>query len=109
MMKVDRSRIHADGRDLSFVTVTLTDQNGMLVPRSKNRIHFEIDGPGEIVAVDNGDATSHESFQAKERNAYNGLCLVVVRTKAGLPGSIRLKARASGLRGTEVLITSSAR
>jgi len=109
LMKADRSPIHADGNDLSFVTVTVADQSGLLVPCSKNRIHFEISGPGEIVAVDNGDATSHESFQSKERNAYNGLCLVVVRAKAGKPGAIRLKAQATGLRGTEIVITSTAR
>jgi len=37
--------------------------------------------------VDNGDATSFESFQAQERHAYNGLALVVVRTKAGELGA----------------------
>jgi beta-galactosidase len=59
------------------------------------------------VAVDNGDATSLESFQSKEHNAFNGLCLVIVRTKAGQPGAIRLKAQADGLTGSEVVIRSS--
>jgi beta-galactosidase len=106
-MKADRPRIKADGYDLSFVMVTVVDKNGLLVPRSKNRVRFEISGPGEIVAVDNGDATSHESFQSKERNAYNGLCLVVVRTKRGQPGVIRLKAQSEGLAATEVSFTSA--
>jgi beta-galactosidase len=86
--------------------VTVADQTGQLVPRSKNHIRFEIAGPGEIVAVDNGDATSHESFQAKERQAYNGLCLVIVRTLAGRPGQIRLKAQSDGLAGAEIPILS---
>jgi beta-galactosidase len=106
-MKVDRARINADGSDLSFVTVTVADKNSLLVPRSKNRIRFAISGPGEIVAVDNGDSTSLESFQAKERNAYNGLVLVVVRTKAGQPGVIKLKAQSEGLAGVEISITSA--
>ena len=67
------------------------------MPRSKNRIKFEIEGPGEIVAVDNGDATSHESFQSKEYNVFNGLCLVIVRTKAYQSGNIRLTAQSEGL------------
>ena len=75
MLKVDRARIKDDGEDLSFVTVMVVDQNGLLVPRSNNRIQFEISGPGEIVATDNGDPTNLESFKAKERNAFNGLCL----------------------------------
>lgn len=106
MMKADRATVKADGRDLSFVTVTIADKAGLLVPRSKNRLRFEIEGPGEIVAIDNGDATSHESFQARERNAYNGLCLVIVRSKAGQVGPIKLKAQADKLTSTEIRIAA---
>jgi beta-galactosidase len=107
-VKADRTTIKADGQDLSFVTVTIADANGLLVPRSKNRIRFAINGPGEIVAVDNGDATNQESFQSNERNAYNGLCLVIVRTRAGQPGPIKLKAQSAGLAGAEIMISSRA-
>jgi beta-galactosidase len=69
LLSVDRSDIRADGRDLAFVTVVVSDQGGVPVPRSHNLVQFEIEGPGEIVAVGNGDATSHEPFQAKERSA----------------------------------------
>jgi len=105
-LQADRPRLKADGQDLAFVTVSVADHDGQLVPRSKNRIRFELSGPGEIVAVDNGDATSHESFQAKERRAYNGLCLVIVRTLAGHPGQIKLKAQSDGLTGAEIPIAS---
>ena len=88
------------------MTVTIADKDGRLVPRSKNRIRFEISGPGEIVAIDNGDATSHESFQSKQWNAYNGLCLVIVRTKAGQPGQIRLQAQSENLTGAELRIAA---
>ena len=105
-LKADRAAISADGSDLSFITVSVADRAGLTVPRSKNRIHFEVEGPGEIVAVDNGDATSFESFQSKERAAYNGLCLVVVRSKAGAPGSIKLRAYSAGLKSADVTIRS---
>jgi len=76
------------------------------VPTAKNHVGFELTGPGEIVAVDNGDATSFESFQAKERNAYNGLCLVVIRS-TGQPGEITLKASAPSLEPAEVKLTAA--
>jgi len=105
-LKADRVTIMADGQDLSFVTVMVSDKDGLLVPRSNNRLRFELDGPGEIVAVDNGDATSLESFQSKERKAYNGLCLVIVRAKPGQAGQIRLKAQADNVAGAELRISS---
>jgi beta-galactosidase len=107
VLKADRAAIRADGSDLSFVTVSVADRAGLTVPRAKNRMHFEVFGPGEIVAVDNGDATSHESFQSKERPAYNGLCLVVVRSKAGAPGRITLRAYSEGLRPGDVTVRST--
>jgi len=107
-MTPDRAQIKADGDDLSFVAVRITDKGDLLVPRAKNRVHFELTGPGEIVAVDNGDPTNLESFQSKELNAYNGMLLVIVRTKAGKAGQIRLKALSEGLAGAQIVIAAGA-
>jgi beta-galactosidase len=103
-LKADRATIAADGQDLSFITVTVADKGGLLVPRSKNHIKFEISGPGEIVATDNGDATSFESFQAPEHDAFNGLALVIVRAKAGGAGTIKLTAESDGLKPATIRI-----
>ncbi|HEX8070247.1 MAG TPA: beta-galactosidase GalB [Pyrinomonadaceae bacterium] len=105
-LRADRNVIRADGADLSFVTVSVADAGGLTVPRAQNRMRFEVTGPGEIVAVDNGDATSHESFQAHERAAYNGLCLVILRAQPGAAGAIKLSAHADGLKSAEVTIRS---
>jgi beta-galactosidase len=107
-LKPDRSKIFAGGKDLSFVTVTITDKHGVTAPCADNRIHFEIKGPGEIVATDNGDPTSFESFQSQDRKAFNGLCLVIIRGKPGQPGKIGLTAKADGLKiGTTSIETIS--
>ena len=76
--------------------------------RADNRIHFEIEGPGEIIATDNGDPTSFESFQAHDRKAFNGLCLVIIRGWSGEPGSVKLTATAEGL-GKAVTVLKSQR
>lgn len=102
----DRADIQADGLDLSFVTVRIVDANGALVPRADNRIEFEVEGPGEIVATDNGDPTSFESFQATGRKAFGGLCLVVIRGKPNQPGKITLTASSGGLERTVTTINS---
>lgn len=98
LMHADHSTIRADGTDLSFVTLTIVDKNGVMVPRSKNQIKIDITGPSEIVGMDNGDATDLESFQSKSRKAYNGLALVIVRSKKGQAGAIRIRSSASGLK-----------
>jgi len=67
-----------------------------------------VKGPGEIVATGNGDATSHVSFQSKELDAFNGLCLAIVRANAGESGKITLEAQSDGLAAGTVVIHSAA-
>jgi beta-galactosidase len=93
----DRAKIAANGSDLSYITVTVADKDGLLVPRSKNHIKFTLTGPGDIIATDNGDATSFESFQAPEHDAFNGLALVIIRSRDDQPGRLTLTAAADGL------------
>ena len=108
LAKADRSTIAADGQDLSFITVTIVDKDDVPVPPAKNRVRFSIDGPGEIVATDNGDPTSFESFQSRGRNAFNGLCLVIVRAKPDQTGTITLKAESEGLKEATVALRCEA-
>lgn len=105
-LQADGATIKADGRDLSFITAGIVDKGGLVVPRAKNRVRFELSGPGEIVATDNGDATSHEPFQSKERAAFNGLCLVIIRAKPNVSGLIKLRAVSEGLTAAQILIRS---
>jgi beta-galactosidase len=105
-LKADRRRVRADGKDLSFVTLTVEDRHGLLVPRVNNAIHFDVSGPGEIVATDNGDATDLVSFPSHDRKAFNGLCLAIVRAKAGQTGTIKLTASADHLKAAKVSINA---
>lgn len=106
--EADRQMIRADGTDLSFVTVTVTDKDGGLVPRATDRIQFTVTGPGEIVATDNGDPTSFESFQSPSRKVFNGKCLVIIRAQKGRAGNIELTATAEGLGGANLKLTAAA-
>ena len=103
-MEPDRGRIGADGKDLSFVTVAVMDKSKRIAPRANNRVRFSIEGPGEIVATDNGDATDLEVFSSRERKAFNGLCMAIVRAKPGQTGSIKLTAESDGLAPATVTI-----
>lgn len=102
----DRSQLVADGKDLAFITVKITDRNGLVVPRSNNRIEFSLEGPGEIAATDNGNSYNLESFASHQREAFNGLALVIVRTKSGEKGTISVTAKSNGLAETKVAIKS---
>jgi beta-galactosidase len=102
LLTPDRAAIAGDGKDLSFVTLTVADQNGRMVPRSMNPIHFAISGPGEIVATDNGDPTDMTAFPSQDRKAFNGLALAIVRAQRGQTGRIVVTAKSDGLADAQI-------
>jgi beta-galactosidase len=97
LLTPDRTVIAADGKDLSFVTLTVADSERRMVPRSMNTVRFEITGPAEIVATDNGNPTDMTPFPSKERSAFNGLALAIIRAKRGQAGRIVVTAKSAGL------------
>jgi beta-galactosidase len=103
-LNADRASIRADGQDLSFITLTIEDKDGLMAPRANNQIRFHVKGPCEIIATGNGDATSHDSPQSLEPKAFNGLCLAIIRAKPGEPGKIVIEAEADRLTAASVTL-----
>jgi beta-galactosidase len=96
VLLADRNKLHADGNDLSFVTVAVTDKNGHLIPDAANQINFKLTGGASIAGLDNGSPVSHESFKGNGHRAFNGLALAII--KAGYQASlVELVAESPGL------------
>jgi beta-galactosidase len=104
ILKADRNLIKAGGDDLSFVTATIVDKDGVMVPDANNLIQFKISGEGFIAGVDSGDPVSHESFKGNQHTALNGLALAILQSN-GKKGSIQLTARAVGLTPATIVVT----
>ncbi|KAF4494842.1 glycoside hydrolase family 2 [Fusarium agapanthi] len=93
----DRDAVDADGEDLVYLKATITDWMGRTVPRANNTVVFSVEGPGEIVATDNGYPADFTAFPSNTRNAFNGLALAIVRGKYKGRGSFTVKAESKGL------------
>ncbi len=92
----DRSLLHANGEDLSFVTIRVLDSRGNLVPDAAQSVRISVEGAGMLVATDNGSPVSHESFQSDNLKVFNGLALAIVRT-GQQKGEIVIQAVSEGL------------
>jgi beta-galactosidase len=95
-LSADRRVIRADEDDLSYITVRIEDKNGNLCPNADNLVHFSVSGAGDIAGVDNGNAATTEPFHADHRKAFNGLALLILRSRA-TPGKIHVVATGDGL------------
>ncbi|MBS1565594.1 MAG: DUF4982 domain-containing protein, partial [Bacteroidetes bacterium] len=95
-LSADRKAIKADGRDLSFITVSVLDANGNIVPKADNLVQFKVEGDAFIAGVDNGNPVSHEPFKASYRKAFNGLAVAVLQAKEK-KGKVTFTATGEGL------------
>ncbi|MHC4480291.1 MAG: glycoside hydrolase family 2 TIM barrel-domain containing protein, partial [Planctomycetota bacterium] len=103
----DREVIKADGQDLCFLNAEVLDAEGVRHPRAEDLIRFRVEGEGGLAAVGNGNPKSTESFRQPQRKAFEGRCLVIVKSTPQ-PGTIKITAEADGLESAHVSIESVA-
>ncbi len=101
----DRIKISADGQDLSFIAVEVTDEDGILQPNAQNQLHFSVSGPGIIAGVDNADIKDPDPYSGTTRKAWHGRALVVVRSTRDT-GNIKLTVSSEGITEASVMINS---
>ena len=99
----DRKEILANGQDLSYITVEITDKDGIVQPNAANRIHFKIDGPGIIAGVDNADMKDTDPYTGNTRKAWKGRALVVIKSTHDT-GNIKLTVTSPILEETAINI-----
>jgi beta-galactosidase len=103
----DRTKLAADGQDLSFVTIEVTDEDGNLQPNAENLLQFRIDGPGIIAGIDNANLKDLDPYFGSTRKVWHGRALVVIRSTKK-HGDITLSVSSPGLIGaTTKIITFS--
>ena len=103
LLTTDRAKLTPDWDDVSYITASVVDSNDVLVPDATDLVSFKLSGVGRIVAVDSGDNSSHESFRADMRRAYQGQCIAILRATAPA-GQIRLTASAPDLTPAALLL-----
>jgi beta-galactosidase len=93
LLEADKTVLCADGEDMTFVTVSMVDRMGNLVPDADHSLTFEVEGQGAFQAACNGDAKSLEPFTQPRMKLFNGKLVVVVRSTS-CPGEITLRVKA---------------
>ena len=104
----EKSTIDADGYDLSYISVDVTDANGNIDPNASNTINFNLSGNGKIVGVDNGDATETSKFKPTSSKsasikAFSGKALVIVQSTKDA-GEFTLTASSGNLQSSSVTV-----
>ncbi len=95
-----------DWNDVRYVTATLVDEAGTRIPDSTTVVHFAATGPASIIAVDNGNLTDHDPYQATQRKLYFGNALALLRA-TGSSGKVTVTASADGVPAASLTLTAA--
>lgn len=105
VLNADREMIKADGEDISFVTVSVVDKNGIPCPTAVNELQFKVTGAATYRAACNGDATSLEIFHENKMKLFSGKLVVLVKAVKN-PGAIQLEVTGKGLQKGKINLKS---
>jgi beta-galactosidase len=102
----DRKEIKVDGKDISFVTVSVVDEKGNPCPNVSEQLKFKVTGNGSYRAACNGDATSLEQFHLPTMKLFNGKLVVLVQSGT-TTGDITLSVSGKGLKTAQVVLQAN--
>lgn len=104
-LTADRKVINANRQDLVYISIEVTDQNGIINPNTQNLLQFEIEGPGIIAGVDNGDIKDTSPYVSNSRRAFYGRALVILKS-TDEEGTIKLNVTSENLETSSIQIVS---
>jgi beta-galactosidase len=108
MLSVDKPSIANNWDEVAFVTVSVTDDSGTLIPDAADLITFKTEGAGTLAAVDSADNSSIESYRGTTRRAFQGLCYAILKANANR-GKMTLTATAPGLKSSTIKVNVTAK
>ena len=107
VIATDKTNLRADGKDVTVINISISDEKGREVPTANNMITFTVSNNAKIIGVGNGDPSSHEPDKCKtnswQRSAFNGKCQVIIQASKN-SGEVKFEAKSNGLKSTVTII-----
>ncbi len=95
-VSADKTRLRANGQDLCFLSIALTDREGICKPAADVCIRVAVRGPGRLQGLGSARCKTDEVFDQDTHETYLGRALAVIR--AGYrPGEICVTLSADGM------------
>jgi beta-galactosidase len=107
VIATDKTNLRADGKDVTVINISISDEKGREVPTANNMITFTVSDNAKIIGVGNGDPSSHEPDKCKtnswQRSAFNGKCQVIIQASKN-SGEVKFEAKSDGLKSTVTIL-----
>ena len=102
----NKTTVKANRRDVINLEITVVDKQGIPVPDDDHLVYFDIEGPGKLIGVDNGDvADLNPTKNTNQRKVFKGKCVGLVQA-TNQKGNIKITVHSEGLKSSVALIPS---
>ena len=93
----------ADGADLLFADIAITDGSGVVEMLADEQVVLDVTGPGELIGFGTAAPASEEAFTGNTRTTFRGRALAVIRP-TGKPGFITVSAQSQTLGAADLVV-----
>ena len=104
-MDPDRRQVDNENRIVQ-ITTSVVDSAGVINPHNNNMVNYQLNGPGRIKVIDNGDLADHTQYGSTSKEIRKGKQLLILQAGSE-PGDLVLSASSEGLRSSQVKIKSN--
>ena len=101
LLTADRTTLKADGQDLAFTTVELTDADGTVNLTANNELTASVSGAATLIGFGNADIKDCDRYTDSTHKAWKGRALLVVRS-TGKKGKATITVQGKGLKTARV-------
>lgn len=95
LVEADREAMTANGQDLCYLDIALTDKEGILKASEDREIAIAVEGAGNLAGFGSAAPCTEESYVGNRHTTYYGRVQAVVRAGT-IPGIIRVTVSAPG-------------
>ena len=78
-VRSESNQLLADGSDLAYIPIALTDAAGILRPLADRQVTVEVSGAGTLLGLGSAQPITEEGFSTTRHSTYWGRVLAVVR------------------------------
>jgi beta-galactosidase len=94
---------HADGQDLLYLNIMAVDVKGRIVPTFKDSLAITVEGPGTLLALDNGDHYTNDIFvNVSTMPMREGRMLAILRS-GHETGRVKVTAKTIGMKSQKFI------
>lgn len=102
-LNADKDILYANGQDLCFIDLWLSDKNGIIKSSVDKDVQIEVSGDGTLQGFGSAVPNTENSFCSGTYSTYHGKALIVIR--AGYKsGEVTITARAEHLESKKLTI-----